>query len=197
MPEGQGTFTIPPGNQDTMNTLLEPFSPNGRGQFYTSSSAWKMSTFGYTYPEIQDWNQTPEQLQSNVTAAINIMYNPQGTQGKRAAMPGGQTKEWSVGLSVSEYDLQGKRFIIRVFLGAIPGNPEDWPINNGCARSFTVFPPPHAGDGPYPTIMAYDEIGLTKGLSENGMDATDVEAVEKWLSSNLSWRVQKVSTINA
>jgi len=119
MPEGQGTFTIPPGTQDTMNTLLEPFSSNGRGQFYTSSTAWKMNTFGYTYPEIQDWNQTPSQLQSNVIAAVNKMYNPQSTPTKRAATPGGLAKEWSVGLSVSKYDLEGERFIIRVFLGAV------------------------------------------------------------------------------
>jgi tyrosinase len=192
MPEGQGTFTIPPGTPDTMNTLLEPFSSNGRGQFYTSSTAWKMNTFGYTYPEIQDWNQTPSQLQSNVIAVVNKMYNPQGTPTKRAATPGGLAKEWSVGLSVSKYDLEGERFIIRVFLGAVPENPEDWPFSNGCMGSFSVFPPPHSGAGPYPTIIAYDEIDLTKGLSENGLDETDIEAVEKWLTNNLNWRVQKV-----
>jgi Tyosinase C-terminal domain len=133
--EGLGTFAIPPGNLDTQWTSLEPFTFNGRGQFYTSASSWKISTFGYTYPEIQDWNQTPAQLKSNVSAAINRMYNPQGIPAKRAATPGAQTKAWSVALNVSKYDLQGERFIVRVFLGQIPENPEDWPLSSGCAGS--------------------------------------------------------------
>src|SRR5450756_1550021 len=62
MSEGPGTFALAPGTLDTQYTPLEPFSSNGRGQFYTSASSWKTSTFGYTYPEIQDWNQTPAQL---------------------------------------------------------------------------------------------------------------------------------------
>jgi tyrosinase len=197
MTEGLGTFAIPPGNLDTQWTSLEPFTFNGRGQFYTSASSWKISTFGYTYPEIQDWNQTPAQLKSNVSAAINRMYNPQGIPAKRAATPGAQTKAWSVALNVSKYDLQGERFIVRVFLGQIPENPEDWPLSSGCAGSFSVFPPPLQGNGPYPTIIAYSEVDLTKGLSENGVNPTDVAAVEKWLESNLNWGVQKVSLVRS
>lgn len=191
--EGPGTFAIPPGNLDTQSTPLEPFSSNSRGQFYTSASSWKTSTFGYTYPEIQDWNQTPAQLKANVTATVNRMYNPQGTFPKRAATPGSQTKSWSVALNVSRFDLQGESFTVRVFLGDIPENSEDWPLSSECAGSFTVFPPPHQGNGPYPTLTAYYEIDLTKDLSDNGVDPTDVAAVEKWLEGNLNWVVQKVS----
>lgn len=61
--------------------------------------------------------------------------------------------------------------------------------------SFSVFAPPHQGSGPFPTIVAYSEIALTKGLKENGVDPTDIEAVEKWLGSNLKWGVQKVSLV--
>jgi len=82
---------------------------------------------------------------------------------------------------------------VRVFLGDIPENSEDWPLSSECAGSFTVFPPPHQGNGPYPTLTAYYEIDLTKDLSDNGVDPTDVAAVEKWLEGNLNWVVQKVS----
>ncbi|KAE9377099.1 Di-copper centre-containing protein [Stipitochalara longipes BDJ] len=190
MEEGTGTYTIPPGTLDTQYTSLEPFTSNGRDQFYTSASSWKTSTFGYTYPEISDWNQTPAQLKSNVTATISRMYNPQASA-KRAASPGIQTKEWSIALNVSRYNLHGARFIIRVFLGQVPQNPEDWPICNSLSGSFSVLPPPHQGNGPYPTIIAYSEISLTKGLTENGVDPTNVKAVEKWLENNLHWGVQK------
>jgi tyrosinase len=193
MTEGPGTFALPPGTLDTQSTPLEPFSSNGQGKFYNSASSWKTSTFGYTYPEIQDWNQTPAQLKQNVSAIINRMYHPQGTFSKRGAPHVAQTKEWSVALNVSKYDLQGERFIVRVFLGQAPKKPEDWPFSSGCVGSFSVFPPPHQGNGPYPTIIAYSEIALTKGLKENGVDPTNVEAVEKWLENNLKWGVQKVS----
>jgi tyrosinase len=195
--EGVGTFAIPSGNLDTQSTPLEPFSSNSRGQFYTSASSWKTSIFGYTYPEIQDWNQTPAQLKANVTAIINRMYNPRGTFPKRAATPTAQTKAWSIALNVSRYDLQGESFTVRVFLGDIPENPEDWPLSGGCAGSFSVFPPPHQGNGPYPTLIAYYEVDLTKGLSDNGVDPTDVAAVEKWLEGHLNWGVQKVSQFDS
>jgi tyrosinase len=193
MTEQQWTFTIPKGNLDTQWTLLEPFSSDGRGQFYTSASAWRMSTFGYTYPEIQDWNQTPAQLKLNVSTAINRMYSPNGPFFKRAIPSIANTKEWSVVLNVSKYDLQGERFIIRVFLGQIPENPGDWSFSSRCVGSFSVFPPPHQGNGPYPTITVYSEIALTKGLIKNGLDPTNSEGVEQWLKSNLNWVIQKVS----
>jgi tyrosinase len=192
LPENSGTFSLAPGTVDTQWTPLEPFSSNGRGQFYTSASSWKTSTFGYTYPEIQDWNQTPEQLKQNVSAIINGMYSPHGTFPKRAAASVVQTKEWSVALNVSKFDLQGERFIVRVFLGHVPGKAEEWPFSRGCVGLFSVFPPPHQGNGPYPSIIAYSEIALTKGLKENGVDPTNVDAVEKWLENNLQWAIQKV-----
>jgi tyrosinase len=195
MVEGTGTYSLPPGTLDTQYTSLEPFTSNGRGQFYTSASSWKTNTFGYTYPEIQDWDQTPAQLKVNITATIARMYNSQPAF-KRAAEPAAQTKAWSVALNVSRYDLQGEPFVIRVFLGQVPQNPEDWPISNTLAGSFSILPPPHRGNGPYPTILAYSEISLMKGLMENGVDPKNVEAVEKWLESNLYWNVQKVSHLH-
>jgi tyrosinase len=192
MAGGSGTFAIPPGNLDNQWTSLEPFSSDGRGQFYTSAFSWKTSTFGYTYPEIQDWNQTPAQLKSNVTATINTMYNSQGSM-KRAEGVGAKTKEWSIALNVSKYDLQGERFIVRVFLGTIPENPQTWSMSSGCMGSLSVFPPPHQGTGPYPIIITYSQVDLTKGLVKNGVDIGDVEAAVKWLTSNLTWAVQKVN----
>lgn len=190
MTEAFGTFAIPPGNNDTQWTSLEPFSSDDRGRFYTSASSWKTSTFGYTYPEIQDWNQTSAQLKSNVTAKFNRLYNPQG-HAKRTSVQGAQTKEWSVALNVSKYDLQGERFIVRVFLGPIPENPEAWALSSGCMGSFPVFPPPHKGTELYPTMATYSEIDLTKGLENNGIDTANVEAVVNWLTSNMNWVVQK------
>lgn len=76
--DNYGTFSITPGTLDTTQTPLAPFTSNQRGQSYTSGSSRKLSTFRYTYPEIQDWNQSPAQLRANVTAQFNALYNPSG-----------------------------------------------------------------------------------------------------------------------
>ena len=175
-----------------MSTFLEPFSSNGR-QFYTSSSAWQTSTFGYTYPELQDWSpSTPAQLRVNAIAAVNKLYNPNGAF-KRAGMPVALGKEWSVSLNVSKFDLKGERFIIRVFLGAVPRDPSQWAASSGCVGSVPVFPPPHTPGTVYSSIAVYGEIDLTRGLAANGVDVSDLEMTERWLTENLHWRVQKVS----
>ena len=49
-----GTWTIVPGSTDTTQTPLKPFTSNTGGTFWTSDSAWSLSPFGYSYPEIQD-----------------------------------------------------------------------------------------------------------------------------------------------
>lgn len=38
-----------------------------------------MKPFGYTYPEIVDWNVDATQLSANVRTIINQLYNPAGT----------------------------------------------------------------------------------------------------------------------
>lgn len=61
------------------NLGLTPFHSDTRGTFYTSATARKTLTFGYTYPEVIDWNVTADQLSKNVRNAINKLYNPKGT----------------------------------------------------------------------------------------------------------------------
>lgn len=43
---------------------------------YTSDAVRSTLTFGYTYPELTDWNISAVTLASNVRGAINALYNP-------------------------------------------------------------------------------------------------------------------------
>jgi tyrosinase len=203
-PEYYGTYAIAPstpygpGPNDTANTPLPPFSTNAQGTFWTSASSQYLSTFGYTYPEIQDWNQTPSQLSSNVTAQVNMMYNPP-TPSKRSLSPRSittdgheQVLEWSVGLSVSKFEMNGQRFIVRLFVGNIPEDPRTWATSESCAGSFAVLPPPQAPTGPVPDVKAYDEISLMQTLMSVGHDGKDVSAVVGYLKESFEWRVQLV-----
>lgn len=60
-------------------TALTPFHSDHTGTLYNSQTARYTSTFGYTYPEIIDWNVTPTQLSSNVRRSLNALLNPTGT----------------------------------------------------------------------------------------------------------------------
>ncbi|KAG4435031.1 hypothetical protein IFR05_009487 [Cadophora sp. M221] len=197
--EQSGTYALMPNSLDTVSTPLAPFAPTGAGPYYTSTSARQTSTFGYTYPEIQDWLQSPAQLKASVTAAINRLYNsntarvnPRTSEMEsRKHVPNKQETEWSVGIKVSKFDLSGQRFIIRLFLDTVPEDPKDWLMASSCVGSFPVFPPPHSGGAPYPETIAYSEFSLVNELARLGRDATDIHGVRKFLRRALQWRVQK------
>ncbi|KAL2067332.1 hypothetical protein VTL71DRAFT_1757 [Oculimacula yallundae] len=197
--EQYGTYTLTPNSLDTDSTPLQPFAPTGAGPYFTSASARQTSAFGYTYPEIQDWSQSPAQLKANVTAAINKLYNPSGARVRPRSGemesgtygPKDQATEWSVGIKVSKFDLDGERFIIRVFLDTVPEDPKDWMLAPSCIGSFPVFAPPHTGGAPYPEVIAYAEFSLVTGLAQLGRDPTDVRGVRNFLRKALQWRVQK------
>ncbi|MCJ1347034.1 hypothetical protein MMC31_005255, partial [Peltigera leucophlebia] len=85
-----GTFTDAPGSIENINTPLTPFHSDRTGTLYNSQTARYTSTFGYTYPEIIDWNVTAAQLSSNVRRNLNALLNPSGTTTTNTANQGSQ-----------------------------------------------------------------------------------------------------------
>lgn len=63
------TFTYPAGTVNDVNSALTPFFKDTAGTNWTSSSVRDMTTFGYTYPELQNGASA-----SSVRAAINMLY---------------------------------------------------------------------------------------------------------------------------
>lgn len=191
-----GTYAIVPGSTDSLTTPLEPFSSNTQGTMYTSSTAQHMSTFGYSYPEIQDWNQSPTALKANVTAMINRVYNPNGSFTKRSRIEGRGTsvllKEWSVEIQVSKGDLDGAAYIVRLFLGDVPSDPSTWATASTMVGSFAVLPPPKSVLAMVGSLgaLSYDEVSLLNPLKAAGIN--DDSQVEAYLALNLQWRVQLV-----
>jgi tyrosinase len=192
-PENSGTFTIVPGPNSTLSTPLAPFSLDKQGDFYTSATSQSLSTFGYTYPEIQDWNQSPQQLQAIVISKVNALYGPSSPNSKRAiAAPGSNVTEWSVAVSVSKFALNGRRFIIRIFLDSVPDDAKSWATSMNCVGSFAVLPPPSRVAGPLPDTKIYNEISLVEALEARGYDGQDIDATVAYLTGHLQWRVQTV-----
>ncbi|KAB5542858.1 hypothetical protein GE09DRAFT_1289513 [Coniochaeta sp. 2T2.1] len=64
-----GTYGTANGTIVDADTPLKPFYDTN-STFYTSRTASDIKTFGYTYPEINDWNTTPDQLASFVTSRV-------------------------------------------------------------------------------------------------------------------------------
>ncbi|KAI9835969.1 MAG: hypothetical protein M1837_003559 [Sclerophora amabilis] len=69
-----GTFTTSPGETEDVNTALTPFHTDAQGNFWTSATSRSPKSFGYTYPELVDWDTTPQRFQANVRAAVNNLY---------------------------------------------------------------------------------------------------------------------------
>ena len=63
---------------------LTPFHANANSTLYTSATARSTRSFGYTYPEVIDWNVTAAQLSSNTRANLNKLYNPTGSIATRS-----------------------------------------------------------------------------------------------------------------
>ncbi|KAJ5047353.1 uncharacterized protein L3040_003180 [Drepanopeziza brunnea f. sp. 'multigermtubi'] len=197
--EEVGTFTLAQNTMASNTTPLTPFLTSADGPYFNSITAQQISTFGYTYPEIQDWKLSPAELKKDVSAAINRLYNPNppiakrgsGNMDTRDLLPGQRTREWSVGLRVSKFDLSGERFIVRLFLGGVPQNPKDWAMSSACVGSFPVFPPPTPKVGPLPVVEAFSELSLMEWLNKNRMNTPDTAAMSKYLQTNLEWRAQK------
>lgn len=68
---------------------LYPFRASDyEDDFWTSASVRSTATFGYTYPEIVDWDVDQQTLQNNVRAAVNNLYNPPPSrEAKRQLLP--------------------------------------------------------------------------------------------------------------
>ena len=73
-----GTYTNRAGSTEDVNTPLTPFHSNTGGTLYTSTSARSTRTFGYSVPEVVDWNVSKDQLAANTRRAVNQLYNPTG-----------------------------------------------------------------------------------------------------------------------
>lgn len=58
------------------STPLAPFHSDDNNGFWTAEKARDTVVFGYTYPELIDWNVTSDVLQSNVLQAVKIKYSP-------------------------------------------------------------------------------------------------------------------------
>jgi tyrosinase len=179
-----GTWTIFPNTLVDDKTPLTPFTTGDKKTPWTSASARYTKSFGYSYPDVQDWlPRTAAELSANVTARVNQLYNPNGVLTRRSSsmrirgsslMERATEKVWSVNVAVPNAAL-GEAFYIDVVVGdvtlgklVILSAPSKVELDAGAKR------------------VSYGEYPLTAGLA--GVAEDDVV---EYLKANLKFRVIK------
>jgi tyrosinase len=76
--QGKGRFSTPSGATITPRSPLEPFR-RSEGEYHTPDSAQSIQDFGYTYPALEFWDKSPEQIRDDVARLINRLYGPNST----------------------------------------------------------------------------------------------------------------------
>jgi tyrosinase len=192
-----GTFTETPGTVENIHSALTPFHKDRFGNFHTPTTARDTNSFGYTYPEVVDWNVTPQQLASSVRAAVNALYGPQGTLSKKRSvrfssriMPrqslsissknstGGTIRDWLINMSV-ERD-QTKPFYIHFFLGAPPTDVTQWKLAGNLIVSQAVISDVMSGEADR-TVPAIASIPLMRTLAKVNRDSSNVNGTVAFL----------------
>ncbi|DAA75792.1 TPA_exp: Tyrosinase [Trichophyton benhamiae CBS 112371] len=86
VPNGGGAYMTERGTMEDGNTPLYPFHADD-STYYTANTARYTKTFGYTYPEIEDWGVSKADLQKNVRRRVNELYNnPSKQAAKRSTV---------------------------------------------------------------------------------------------------------------
>lgn len=217
-----GTFTEAAGTVEDMGTPLTPFRRDSTGNMHTAATARYTKSFGYTYPELVDWNVTPAQLSTNVRAAFKRLYNRKNRLSardtarslrRRSAAPQAATtaatttdapsatqsasdtpatRQWFINLSVNRNALESS-FFVHFFLGAPPTTSSSWSTASNLVASHVVFAGGMSAQENVPTM---GQVPLTNALANavatGALADLGVESVVEYLKANLQWRVQKL-----
>ena len=196
MQNAGGTYTITSGTTDYSYTALTPFSSDTAHTFWTSDSARTTSIYGYTYPEIWDWSQTPQQLTQNVTSQINAMYGSGSTPGHKRSTTGKLNgREWFLNVAVNQLAFE-ESFVVRVFDKEPLALAANWSSAPNLLGSVTVFVTPpevrSARSITASTITVHGEVSLQAALEAAGIQGTNLAVATAYLKEHLVWKLQSV-----
>lgn len=158
-----GTYAQPRGFLESGDSNLLPFRVDNGTSFWTSNAVRSTRKFGYTYPELVDWNISEAALASEARASVNKLYNSgsaNGTNYQRRRLkaetgkigrlqPGGFTeakefgrndfeRQWTITVKIQRFAYPDP-FAIDFFVGSPPVNPLAWPTASNLVGSFAQF----------------------------------------------------------
>lgn len=160
---------------------------------FTSEAVRSTKSFGYSYPELLDWEMSSTQLAARVRSAVNSLYNPISNttvaHTRRTLQPrsanladsfGDVTldmarrmninnldRQWSVAVLVDRFALE-MSFSIDFFIGEGPEDVSSWATAKNLVGTYGQFSPANATvlhpDG-YPAGQVQGEISMTHTLA--------------------------------
>lgn len=182
--ESGGQFATPAGTITTADSPLKPFLRDASGTFWTSRAVGPIRTFGYTYPEINDWSTTPAGLAAYVTAQVNQLYGTGSSLSRRSSPPlqratssssrrwGGCQKDYSAEIAIERSDVPLPCTVNLVLNSAVVGR-------------MTLLGMPTSG-------RAYANIPLRGVLEGQGMRDFNTVVVIPFLRRSLQVVIRKV-----
>ncbi|ETI25886.1 hypothetical protein G647_02663 [Cladophialophora carrionii CBS 160.54] len=188
-----GSYYEPVGFVDTAATALAPFHSDDGGTMFTSNDVRSTATFGYSYPELTDWELNPDQLAANVRAIVNSLYGPSTNSTIRRAyekVRGRSTdiaesfdnisldlarhlnvnnlnKQWSITVLVDRFPLDTS-FCIDFFMGNAPNEVSQWPTAANLIGTYAQFNPANVTlfhPNGFPQGQVRGEISMTHTLA--------------------------------
>ena len=202
-----GTFTNEPGSTEDAETPLTPFHSNTAGTLYTSTSARSTRTFGYSYPEVVDWDVSAEQLASNTRAVVNKLYNPNGTLRRRTrrsksrhdadadeltkrAAPDAVSadRQWAVNFRGDKSKLPTSLYVHFFLSDPQSQNPTDWPADPGFIATQAVLVDPSQTGAP----VVRGQVQLTHALLDGPAPTLTPKQTVDALKAKLQYRVVTV-----
>jgi len=193
--EPGGNWWLRPGQTLNRQTALIPFHGSDGKTPYNTEKVKHPKKFGYSYPDVRDWEYTgsdgPSRLASAVTARVNQLYSSRGRSAKRSIRGNTMERavvphEWTAAVSAPNDAAGGKAYTVSLFFGEKPDNPKEWPFKS-FGGLYVLAQPMASVQGP---MTAHTEIILTGQLENAGIDTSNVNASRNYIDKELHWGVQ-------
>ncbi|OCK82998.1 Di-copper centre-containing protein [Lepidopterella palustris CBS 459.81] len=222
MPQILTTFAVAEGTVENATSPLFPFHLNDQGDFWTSNSVRSTATFGYTYPELQNGNDT-----AALKVAINILYGTGSSPQKRGyhlsntpdnepvsravvaassrseshAIAGAPSysseRQYITNIKVRRFGLGGS-YSIFVFIGEEPtSEPSQWSSDPSFVGISGVFAA--ATNDPLKTSIESNGVvpltaALEARLASGKLKSMKEDAVGAYLRDNLHWKIRSMDS---
>lgn len=192
----QSSYWYNQGDNLTETTPLKPFYSDGSGDFWDSDSVRDLTTFGYTYPELESGNV------SDVRTAINTLYGSSATgSSSKRKRDGNSTTTQNLKQYVTNIQTQknamNSTYFIFFFLGAPNSDPDEWPRDPALAGTMGVVS--MTDNSNMEPVVISGTVPLTAKLQQYANDgiieSMDDDVVTSYLKSDLQWTVRKVRAI--
>jgi len=200
---------------------LAPFHSDNQSTFWTSDMARRTRTFGYTYPELIDWNTNVTDFFGQVRSEVNTLYNPAINRNSTSALIssrtadvtkefGGVTFELAHNLGVNNLDMQWTihvqlrrfayvtTFIIDFFLGDPPESTSAWATAPNLVGSHAQFITSNVSlvySNGLPDTMLGGQVSLTYMLAaivaRGILPDLTPQFVVPLLAQSLTWRARR------